>query len=142
MTRIFHRFFMWKMDPTSGCDIRLVFTLPPRDTTLQYKRCVHLWNNFPCIITLQTKNICFISKFSWTFLTLKRCSAVIVRHFMDEHFLAVKFYGTTRNILSMWKKMFTTLYFDHLLNMEFQPGDVTNVQKWNKFTFYRNEQYD
>jgi len=45
-------FFMWKMDPMSGCDIRLVFTLPPRDCTLQYKRCVHLWNNFPCIITL------------------------------------------------------------------------------------------
>ena len=47
MTRIFHWFFMWKMDP-----IRLVFILPPRDSTLQYKRCVHLWNNFPCIITL------------------------------------------------------------------------------------------
>ena len=52
MTRIFHWFFMGKMDPMSGCDIRLVFTLPPRDSTLQYKRCVHLWNNFPCIITL------------------------------------------------------------------------------------------
>ena len=45
-------FFMWKMDPMSGFDIRLVFTLPPRDSTLQYKRCVHLWNNFPCIATL------------------------------------------------------------------------------------------
>ena len=40
------------MDLMSGWDIRLVFTLPPRDSTLQYKRCVHLWNNFPCIITL------------------------------------------------------------------------------------------
>ena len=39
------------MDPMSGCAIRLVFTLPPRDSTLQYKRCVHFWNNFPCIIT-------------------------------------------------------------------------------------------
>ena len=37
MTRIFHRFFMWKMDPISGFDIPLVFTLPPRDSTLQYK---------------------------------------------------------------------------------------------------------
>ena len=53
MTRIFHWFFMWKMDPMSGFDILLVFTLPPRDSTLQYKRCVHLWNNFPCIITLK-----------------------------------------------------------------------------------------
>ena len=45
-------FFMWKMDLMSGCDIRLVFTLLPGDSTLRYKRCVHLWNNFPCIITL------------------------------------------------------------------------------------------
>jgi len=43
---------MWKMDPMSGCDIRLVFTLPHRDSTLQYKIWVHLWNNFPYIITL------------------------------------------------------------------------------------------
>jgi len=34
---------MWKMDPMSGFNIRLVFTLPPSDSTLQYKRCVHLW---------------------------------------------------------------------------------------------------
>ena len=39
------------------CDIRLVFTLPPRDSTLQYKRCAHLWNNFPCIITLDRTNL-------------------------------------------------------------------------------------
>ena len=53
MTRIFHYFFfMWKMDPMSGFNFRLVFTLPRRDSTLQYKRCVHLWNNFSCIITL------------------------------------------------------------------------------------------
>ena len=53
MTRIFHWFFMWKMDHMSGCNIRLyMFTLPPRDSTLQYKIYVHLWDNFPCIITL------------------------------------------------------------------------------------------
>ena len=40
------------MDSMSGCDIRLVFTFPPKDNTLQYKKCVHLWNNFPCISTL------------------------------------------------------------------------------------------
>ena len=58
MTRIFHWFCMWKMDPMSDCDILLVFTLPPRDSTLQYKSYVHLWNNFPCIITLSiTMNI-------------------------------------------------------------------------------------
>ena len=36
----------------SGFDIRLVFTFPPKDITLQYKRCLHLGNNFPCISTL------------------------------------------------------------------------------------------
>jgi len=35
----------------SGFDIRLVFTLAPRDSSRQYKRCVHFWNNFPCIIS-------------------------------------------------------------------------------------------
>ena len=43
----------------SGCDIRLVFTLsrPVHDSILNYKKCVHLWNNFPCISTLfQTIN--------------------------------------------------------------------------------------
>ena len=33
----------------SGCDIRLVFPFPPKYSTLQYKKCAHLWNNFPCI---------------------------------------------------------------------------------------------
>ena len=51
-------FFMWEMDPMSGFHIRLVFTLPPRDSTLQYKICVHLWNNFPCFLTMQgTKDV-------------------------------------------------------------------------------------
>ena len=54
-------FFMWKMDPMSGFGIRLVFTLPPRDSTLQYKRCVHFWNNFPCIAPLLCP-VCIIFK--------------------------------------------------------------------------------
>jgi len=52
VTRIFHWLFMWKMDPMSGSDIRLVFTLPPSDSTLKYKRSIHLWNNFLCIKSL------------------------------------------------------------------------------------------
>ena len=66
MTRIFHWFFMWKMDPMSGFVIRL-FTLPHRDSTMQYKRCVHLWNNFPCIITLDQ------IKFSMVLLWIGHC---------------------------------------------------------------------
>ena len=49
-------FFIWKMDPMSDFHIRLVFTLPPRNGTLQNKRRVHLWNNFPCLITLVSPN--------------------------------------------------------------------------------------
>ena len=40
-----------KMDSMSGCNIRLVFPFPPKDSTLQNKKCVYLWNNFPCIRT-------------------------------------------------------------------------------------------
>ena len=35
-----------------GSHVSLVFTLQPRDSTLQYKRCVHLWNNYLYIIIL------------------------------------------------------------------------------------------
>ena len=37
------------MDSMPSFDIRLVFTFPPKYSTLQYKKCVHLWNDFPCI---------------------------------------------------------------------------------------------
>ena len=37
MTRIFHTIIFVKMDSMSGCDIRLVFTFPPKDNTLQFK---------------------------------------------------------------------------------------------------------
>ena len=40
------------MDPMSSCDIHPVLTFPPKDSTLQYKKCVNLWNNFPCNSTL------------------------------------------------------------------------------------------
>ena len=45
------------MDPMLGFHIRLVFKLPPRDSTLQQKRCVHIWNNFPWIRTLLQPNL-------------------------------------------------------------------------------------
>ena len=45
-------FLMKKMDPMSGFNNRLLFTLPSRDSKLQYIRCVHFWNNFPCITSL------------------------------------------------------------------------------------------
>ena len=83
MTRIFHWFFMWKMDLMSGCDIRLVFTLPPRDSTLQYTRCVHPWNHFPFIITLSEsipalKDICeHLSQTDLTVLVLSRTPELV-----------------------------------------------------------------
>ena len=49
------------MDSLSGCDILLVFTFSPK---LQYKKCVHLWNNFPCISTLDSR-IHDVSKRRW-----------------------------------------------------------------------------
>ena len=44
------------MDSMSGCDIRLVFTFSPKDSVLQYKKCVRFLNNFPCISNLDTTN--------------------------------------------------------------------------------------
>ena len=57
MTRIFHWFFYVK----DGSYVRLrhpsCVYIKAQRSTLQYKRCVHLWNNFPCISTLfQTIN--------------------------------------------------------------------------------------
>ena len=54
---------MWNMDPMTGFDIRLVFTLPPRDRTLQYKRCVHFWNNFSCLTILVCGHVMSHKKF-------------------------------------------------------------------------------
>ena len=59
---------MGKMDPMSGCNIRLVFTLPPRDSTLQYKRCVQLWNNSPYITPLSAYNSLYVCMTSHWFL--------------------------------------------------------------------------
>ena len=51
-------YLMWKMDPMSGFDIRLVFTIPPSDSTLQYKRC------FPCIKSLFCTEVSEVSSFA------------------------------------------------------------------------------
>ena len=50
------------MDSMLGCDIRLVFTFPPKDRTLQNKKFVHLWKNFPCISTSNKVLLCIIIK--------------------------------------------------------------------------------
>ena len=44
---------------------------------------------------------------------------------------AVSALSSVKNFLPSNIKLtiYNSLYFDHLLNMEFQPGDVTNVQK-------------
>ena len=72
MTRIFHWFFMWKMDPMSSCNIRLVFTLPPRDSTLQYKRCVHFWKKLSLhyLLGLNSKMSSFLT---WKWQLKKLC---------------------------------------------------------------------
>ena len=44
MTRIFQWLFMWKMDPMSGFDICLVFTLPPSDSTLAHTEVSKKWD--------------------------------------------------------------------------------------------------
>jgi len=56
------------------------FTLPPRDNTQQYKRCVHLWNSFPCIINLACSYVVICAQLSLTgscILCLKINSIII-----------------------------------------------------------------
>ena len=74
MSRIFHWLFMWKMDPISGFDICLVFTLPPRDSTLQYKRCVHFWNNFHCITNYEYR----AENFKMVDIEINACSSLFL----------------------------------------------------------------
>ena len=60
MTRIFHRLWM-KMDSMSGCGIRLVFTLSPIESILQYTSEITFTTLVPWI--LQAMNLKFkISK--------------------------------------------------------------------------------
>ena len=61
-----HNSFLWPeyffdFYVKDGSHVRLkhpscVYILPPRDSTQQYQRCVNLWNNVPCIITLVSTN--------------------------------------------------------------------------------------
>ena len=57
--------YFCEIESMSGCDIRLVFTFPPKDSKLQYKKCAQIWNNFPCISTLVAPN--FVRKFNAKF---------------------------------------------------------------------------
>jgi len=52
-----------------------VLCLHYRDSTLQYKRCVHLGHNFPCIITMH-------KRIFWMY-SLKSCVFVVFREIMQ-----------------------------------------------------------
>ena len=92
-----------KMDSMSGCDIRFVITLLARDSTLQYKKCVHLWNNFPCVSTLVLRDKQFSNnrnsiiriesvknKIYWTSITASsREKMLILKFFFPSAFLVI-----------------------------------------------------
>ena len=102
MTRILIIFV--KIDSMSGFDIRLVFTFPPKDSTLQYKKCVHLWNNLPCIITLVVPsiegNVRLTGDTLETLICLKMCMgdnvlfliipALFLQQYICEYFFTIK----------------------------------------------------
>ena len=71
MTRIFHWFFMWNWDPMSGFNIRLVFTLAPRDSTLQYTSEMTFLALHPCLLLsrfVQCSNFFLLFSYFLTFL--------------------------------------------------------------------------
>ena len=80
-----------------------VFTLPPRDSTLQHKRCVHFWNNFPCITSLY---LIFLSRE----IDKKNCVKCI-RKFIYMQFcikVVVLNRSYSRNTQPIWKQRYPT----------------------------------
>ena len=65
MARIFNRLIFVKMDSMSGCDIRLVSTFPPKDSTLQYKNAYTSEITFLALVPWETvhKNIETVHKY-------------------------------------------------------------------------------
>ena len=63
MTRIFHRLFLWKWIPCQAVTSVLCLLFRPKTVHCSTKKCVHFWNNFPCISTLGLlKNLCSFQK--------------------------------------------------------------------------------
>jgi len=130
MTRIFHWFFMWKMDLMSGFDIRLLFTLPPRDSTLQYKGCAHLRNNFPCIITLGCCN---------SILTITRTPCQIYNNILWDLYLI----NNVKDILAFlaWKVFNSDQYSSVFTEAEIHKSRYMN-RTWKFYSniFFRNKE--
>ena len=79
------------MDPMSGFDIRLVFTLRPRDSTLQYKRCEHLHNNHKIIKIIKPH----ITKFEYNLQLDILYSESQICEYIDRH----KFFDNSEGTL-------------------------------------------
>ena len=108
MTRIFDRLFLWKMDSMSGT---LCLPFRPK-TVLQYKTCVQLWNNFPCISTLNiVQQTWKIFKF-WPYLSEFYGSNCLFKFMTILNFWCKKV-GPYFEILNISKILVYTL-FDYL----------------------------
>ena len=56
------------------------------DSTLQYKRCVHLWNNFPCITT----SVLMMNSELPVFLTYRIYNFCLFDSFLDQTFFRTR----------------------------------------------------
>ena len=92
------------MDPMSGCDTpTLVFILEPKDSTLQYKKFVHHWNDFPCLtfIAVNQKQTNFWKNF----------------YFGDLSFLLVPLaFSWFTSRLSLGFSLFSSIYLSSFLS--------------------------
>ena len=77
-----------------------MFTLPPRDSTLQYKRCVHFWNNFPCITSLGLKYLLEMKQY--LSLQLLSCINISLNYAMPDCFHASNIGALYWYILKYW----------------------------------------
>ena len=104
------------MDSISGCDIHFVFAFPSTDSTVQYKKCVHLWNNFPYISTLCENKFKVImqGKLFQRFTDILYCSVLFLSNVNTRqiskpdmihlsHKKSMKYSGHRKLLCELWK---------------------------------------
>ena len=78
---------MWKKDPIMQALTSVLCLHYRPDSTLQYKRCVHLWNNFPCITT---SVLMMNSELPVLFLTYRIYNFCLFDSFLDQTFFRTR----------------------------------------------------
>ena len=118
--------FYVKMDSMSDCDIRLVFTFPPKDSTLQYKKCVLHWNNFPCISTLDKIQHLYISIFSLPLIRQTKSFLFCLSH-GKLTVLFCLWHGKLTVLFCLWQGKLNVLFFGSHGFLNSEPSEINII---------------